>query len=127
MLLLFDFCDNELLHFSPVVLHQVLSELFLDFVEGGVFCVFHLFPNGDAVLVDDDEDLFGLGHLEADSLHDFSEDVAVYLVKGGPLPVAQGSEVALALDVLLKVAADVDVEEVYGDFEDLILVDFHHH
>lgn len=105
-----------------------MAELFLDFVEGGIFSVLHLFTDGNTVLVYHDEDLFRLGHLQTHYLHHLPEDLLVNLVQSRTLgTVAQSAKGRLSLPALLEHMGDVIVEEVDGDLEHLVFFYFHHH
>ena len=120
--------QNVFLHVLPVIPDQVLTQFLLYFVERCVLGVGHLLADGNPFFVYDYQHLFRFGHFQAHNLHHLPEYIPVYLFEGWPLaPVAHAAEIALALGVHVEVCSDVEVEEIYGDLEDLVLINFHHH
>jgi len=76
-----DFVYYELFHLRPVVLHQKLGQLSLDFIQRSILSVLYFFSHRNAIFINHDKHFFGLRHLEADCLHDLHKYLLVGLLE----------------------------------------------
>ena len=136
LLLLLDLLQDKLLHLWPVVPHQVLAQLALYLIQGSVFCVLHFLAHWHPLLIDHDQHFLRLCHLQTHYSHYFPEDLLVGLLQSCALhserhcPELAFSPHTLAHALsltLVQVGSDVEMEEIDGNFEHLVLIDFHHH
>jgi hypothetical protein len=130
MVLFFYLTDNKLFHFVPVKLHQETCKLLHDLIKRRVFSVLQFFSCGISILINHNQDFLGFGHLKTDNFHDFVKYLGVNRGKRLLVGYETVSKVLFqGIGVLefIKVLADVKVEELDGDLEHLIVVQFHHH
>jgi hypothetical protein len=128
-MLFFNFLKNKLFHIRPIEAYKVLTQFFLNLVQTTVFCIFHLLPNGITVFIDNNQNFFGFGHLEADCFHNLSENVLIVdIVKSCVFhAVSHTSERSLSLYLLFQIGSDIVMEKIDCNFENLVLIDSHHH
>jgi len=118
----------EFFHFRPVISHQILNQFFFYFIERAIFSVLHLLSNWDTILIDNNQNLLWFSHFKTNCFHNFFKNILIYILKNSSLhSIIKSSKRSLSFELLFKICTNVVMEKINSNFEDLILINLHHH